>query len=183
MSYELFQQGPAVYLPVLLVSLIVTVLAYGAFPFIFAKTRNASITKKKYKRLCYGINFAVMIVFMIIQSSANNSTPYNVFPYLLWTWVFSNYGTKLLGSRSIMTIEDPNRVTECKSCGFKDHNFFNACPKCGKYEKQNVYLNEEPPIETDKILFCRKCGEKLIDSSRFCRKCGTETVSESYMKE
>lgn len=30
MSYELFQQGPAAYIPVILVSLVVTVVAYGA---------------------------------------------------------------------------------------------------------------------------------------------------------
>ena len=48
MSYELFQQGPAAYIPVLLLSLVVTVVAYGAFPFIFAKVRKTPITKKKY---------------------------------------------------------------------------------------------------------------------------------------
>lgn len=72
--------------------------------------------------------------------------------------------------------DDPNRVTECKSCGYRDENFFNACPKCGKYAKQYVYLDEEPPVDNDKIRFCRKCGEQLIDSSKFCRKCGTEIV-------
>ena len=73
--------------------------------------------------------------------------------------------------------DDPNRVTECKSCGYRDKNFFNACPKCGKYAKQ-YYLDEEQTADTDQIRFCRKCGEKLIDSSRFCRKCGTEIVEE-----
>ncbi len=32
--------------------------------------------------------------------------------------------------------------------------------------------------DTEKISFCRKCGEPLIDSSKFCRKCGTEIVEE-----
>lgn len=72
--------------------------------------------------------------------------------------------------------DDPNRMTECKSCGYRDKNFFNACPRCGQYAKQYVYLNEEPIVDTDRIRFCRKCGEKLIDNSRFCRKCGTEIV-------
>lgn len=174
--YELFQQGPSVYLPILLLSLVITILAYGAFPFIFAKTRKTPITKKKYRKLCYGINVAVMFIFMIIGSAGVS--------YFLWTWVFSNYGAKILSTRGIMTDgdylpEDPNRVTECKSCGYRDKNFFNACPKCGKYAKQYVYLNDEPTVDTDKIRFCRKCGEKLIDSSRFCRKCGTEIVEES----
>lgn len=42
---------------------------------------------------------------------------------------------------------------------------------------ESEYL-EEVPTETDKVRFCRKCGEKLIDSSKFCRKCGTEIVEE-----
>ena len=30
--------------------------------------------------------------------------------------------------------------------------------------------------ETNRIRFCRKCGEELIENGRFCRKCGTEIV-------
>lgn len=71
---------------------------------------------------------------------------------------------------------DLNRVLECKACGYRDKNSFNDCPRCGRYAKRYVYLNEEPTADTDKIRFCRKCGEKLIDNSRFCRKCGTEIV-------
>ena len=41
----------------------------------------------------------------------------------------------------------------------------------------NVALPESPAAG-DRILFCRKCGEKLIDNSKFCRKCGTEVVKE-----
>ena len=62
--YELFQQGPMVYIPVLLISLVVTLLAYAALPIILAKTRKKIITKKKYNLLCYGINFLIMIVFI-----------------------------------------------------------------------------------------------------------------------
>ena len=36
----------------------------------------------------------------------------------------------------------------------------------------------KPVIEADKICFCRKCGEKLIDNSKFCSKCGTEVIKE-----
>ena len=28
----------------------------------------------------------------------------------------------------------------------------------------------------NKIIFCRKCGEKLIEGSTFCRKCGTKVI-------
>ena len=39
-------------------------------------------------------------------------------------------------------------------------------------------FDEEPIADADRIRFCRKCGEKLIENSRFCRKCGTEIVRE-----
>ena len=225
--YELFKQGPEVYIPVLLASLVITVLAYGAFPFIFAKIRKSPITKKKYRWLCFGINAALMLLFGIINGNFSGA-------YFLWTFVFYKYGIKILDLRGLMTDSDylpndPNRVTECKSCGYRDKNFFNACPKCGKYAKQYVYLNNEPkqqvtecktcgykgtvpfstcpqcgeymhkpnkssatlqkpvqvvkinnsapPIQNDKICFCRKCGTKLFEDSQFCHKCGTEVRS------
>ena len=46
MNYEIFKQGPAVYIPYFLVSLMFTILIYSAFPVIFAKARKASVTKK-----------------------------------------------------------------------------------------------------------------------------------------
>ena len=35
----------------------------------------------------------------------------------------------------------------------------------------------------DKIRFCRKCGERLVDESRFCRMCGTQVVNEMFSPE
>lgn len=178
MTYELFQQGPEVYIPILLISLIVTVLAYGAFPIIFAKMRKKPITCKKYKCLCYGINFLVMVIFIGISGTSSGV------PYLLWTWVFSKYGTKILGTKGVALDsdylpDDPNRVTECKSCGYRDKNYFNSCPKCGNYAKQYIYINEVPTTPINKIRFCRKCGEELVENSQFCRKCGAEVVREN----
>lgn len=54
--------------------------------------------------------------------------------------------------------------------------------KSKKTENNKTYaLKNQPIIEpttnaTNEIRFCRKCGEKLIDSSKFCRKCGAEIV-------
>ena len=145
--YELFQQGPAVYVPVLLLSLVITIVAYGAFPFIFSKVRKNPITKKKYRSLCYGINAAVMFLFIVINGEASSGGA-----YVLWTWIFSNYGIKTLSRRGIITDgeylkDDPNRITECKSCGYQNKDYFDACPKCGKYAKQYVYLNENSPAD------------------------------------
>lgn len=178
MSYELFEQGPSAYIPTLLFSLVVTIFAYGAFPFIFAKTRNTPITKKKYKRLCYGINVVAMFLFMVINGGVSSGAP-----YFLWTWVFSRYGMKILSSRGIILdgeylSANINSATKCKSCGYIDKNFFNVCPKCGSCTKEYVSVNELSKPKEGKICFCRKCGDKLIEGSNFCRKCGTGIIKE-----
>ena len=150
-SYELLQQGPEVLIPVLLLSMAATVLAYGAFPFIFARARNSPITKKKYRGLCYGINAAVMFVFMVINGGASAGGP-----YLLWTWLFSRNGIKVLGSKGLLT--DGWQLIDGS--------------------EQETEVNEGNAADADRIVFCRKCGEKLLDNSRFCAKCGTEIVKE-----
>jgi uncharacterized paraquat-inducible protein A len=103
-----------------------------------------------------------------------------VIGYFLWYRLNIKYFEKRINviTTNNFIPEDPNRLIECKSCGYRDKKVFTSCPKCGKYAKQYVYLNEEPIIETGEIQFCRKCGEKLIDNSRFCRKCGAEIVQE-----
>lgn len=38
----------------------------------------------------------------------------------------------------------------------------------------------EPPVScASPILFCRKCGAKLLPESEFCNQCGTKIIKES----
>ena len=206
MNYELYQQGPEAYVPVLILNLIVTILAYGAFPFIFAKTRNAPITKKKYRRLCYWINAAVMLGFLILNGGIGNGAP-----YLLWTWVFSGYGIKELGKRGIMQdseyYKEPDYRFRCSSCGYEDTIKLDTCPKCGahnyKQTKQTTEPKESKPIvvanssepniddmtpqEAAEYLIALQMNESHpVQSSAtpkdkvcFCRKCGTKLVDDA----
>ena len=36
-------------------------------------------------------------------------------------------------------------------------------------------------VSTEKISFCRKCGEQLLEGSRFCRKCGCQIETDLPM--
>lgn len=148
MTYELFQQGPAVYVPILLLSLAITVVAYGAFPLIFANARKSPITKKKYRGLCYGINVAVMFLFIVINDGASNGAP-----YFLWTWVFSSWGTRILAGKGLLV----------------DGKYVPSAPVSAPQQSN-------PVVVTDKVCFCRKCGERLIVRSKYCSKCGTEII-------
>lgn len=168
MSYELFEQGPAAYVPVILVSLVVTLVAYGAFPLIFARTRKEIITKRKYNVLCYCFNILVMILFIAI-----NGEPSSGGPYLLWTWVFSTSGIKTLKNRGVLE-------------GFQNFDY----TKTYTYQTSQVMSSdiaveadiktETSPIPKEKppIRFCRKCGFELITGSEFCSKCGTAVIKE-----
>lgn len=105
MNYELFMQEPAAYLFVLFVQLIITLLAYGFFPLLFSKIRNKSITKRKYKFICYIVNFLILVIFMICNGGTSNGVP-----YLLWTGVFSRCGVNILCRRRVIDSELENPI-------------------------------------------------------------------------
>lgn len=94
MPYEVFEAGPAVYVPYILISLVITLIAYGAFPLIYARARRGVITRKKYRRRCFAFNLLVMIGFCVINGGFTSWAP-----YLLWTTVFSSTGINTLINR------------------------------------------------------------------------------------
>ena len=123
---------------VLVISLVVTLFVYGAFPVIFAKVRKTPITKKKYKRLCYGINFIGLVFFVALNGASNGA------PYLLWTWIFSNYGVKTLETKGLLASVVP---AEVKNVVVSDNKIC-YCRKCGTHLE-------------DGSRFCRKCGTEI----------------------
>lgn len=148
--YELFQQGPEVYIPVLLVMLLMTLVAYAVFPLIFAWTRKKIITKTKYNLFCYGTNLLVMFFFIVINGKSSGS------PYFLWTCVFSIIGTNILKRRQVLE-------------GYQ--------PLTSLYQDENTVENNEIR-ENEPICICQKCGTSIPDCSVFCHKCGTK-IEES----
>ncbi|MBR2976671.1 MAG: zinc ribbon domain-containing protein [Oscillospiraceae bacterium] len=145
MTYQMFQQGPSVYLPVILVSLGITLLAYGAFPVIFAQTRKKIITKKKYTILCYCINFFVMISFIAVNGKSSGM------PYILWTGAFSAIGLGTLRKRGVLEgfqfMESQNRNQELE--GTSEAEEIRFCRKCGTRLPEGAN-------------FCKKCGVAVI---------------------
>ncbi len=150
--YELFQQDSTTIILSLIISIVLTIVGYGAFPFIFAKTRKKPITKKKYKVLCFVFNIVVMIIFSLSSGGFANGAP-----YLLWTSVFASVGAKALTKKSLMDKDKPEekpteyhpasnyttvRLTGCKSCGYRNKNDFTACPECGKSKTEYFFVKE-----------------------------------------
>ena len=70
-----------------------------------------------------------------------------------------------------------NASWQC-SCG-RIHLPYETSCVCGKSKLEHKSERFQPITAAEvinKIRFCRKCGETLIDGSRFCRKCGVEVI-------
>lgn len=65
----------------LFLGIIIAAIAYGAFPMIFALCKP-KISTKRYRWLCFLVNFVVFLCFALIGGN------YNAAPYLLWTVIF-----------------------------------------------------------------------------------------------
>lgn len=185
---ELMNTNPKILVAYILISLIVTIICYCAFPILFALLRKKYIPQKKYRTLCYVFNFFIMILFYLGDSEL--SIP----PYILWTSIFIYVGSRilykkaLLGNSDIEIPEDnPNLGVKCKSCGYISTQYFEACPQCGKHAKEyipiHVYPNHSHQSQTfdpttGKLRFCRYCGAELVKDSRFCIKCGASVYGD-----
>lgn len=145
MTYELFRQGPMVYIPALLISAAITLIAYAAFPIILANTRKKIITKKKYCLLCFGFNFLIMFVFIVLNGNSSAG------PYALWTGIFSSTGLRILRERNVLDGFQPAAVEQDLQFedGSVDAPRIRFCRKCG-----NELL--------DDARFCSKCGTQVV---------------------
>lgn len=114
MPYEVFEAGPAVYVPYILISLVITLIAYGAFPLIYARARRGVITRKKYRRRCFAFNLLVMIGFCVINGGFTSWAP-----YLLWTTVFSSTGINTLINRG--RLGEPWQCAKPKKAAAPEH--------------------------------------------------------------
>ena len=144
MTYELFQQGPAVYIPAILLSLAITLLAYGAFPLVFVITRNKPITKKNYYTLCYCINAVVMVLFIIWSGDPTSGGP-----YLLWTWIFSSLGVKILKKQGLLEESQPVLLEETENVSNNTVANNNSAPATSTTNK-NIALIGQKNVPTSK---------------------------------
>ena len=108
MDYQMFGGEPLAFFISLLISLVTTLIAYGAFPLIFAYVRKSAITAKRYRRTCFGVNILVMFLFIAINGSSNGA------PYFLWTTAFSAWGKYILSENDLL-IEEEEEDSEAET--------------------------------------------------------------------
>lgn len=190
MSYfELYQENPSLLLIILLISFVVTIFVYGAFPLIFAKTTKKPITKKKYKRLCYGLNIIGMVCFIVLNGAASGG------PYLLWTWIFSNCGLKTLNSRGLL--KDNEQTNGLNNSELDNNSCENVEESTEKFQQNSdldidkmspqeaaeylvaeqlreKYTPKEKQGKKTKIKYCSHCGSQIDPVTKKCTGCGKQ---------
>ena len=129
--FELFEESPALFFLVLIISLVITLLVYSAFPIIFARVRKTPITKKKYKWLCFGINVTGIILFAAFNGEVSGAA------YILWTWIFSNYGAETLEAKGLLSDTAPTEKKTVEAELPNDGDHYQHC------DNTTVLANEE----------------------------------------
>lgn len=69
-------------------------------------------------------------------------------------------------------------VAEIKISGDSDARDIKVCAECQDKHNETITcgFSSKKNAKSPKIMFCRKCGEKLLDDSEFCGKCGTKIM-------
>lgn len=164
MSLETFSNSsPAEIVIILIGGILLTMALYGSFPLLFAYNSKKSITKKKYKKLCYGVNAILMLICAVIDLDDNFT-----FPYIFWTSIFCEFGVKKLSARNLL---EENAQIESNQPSIPANE--TIPPK--KQEADIIpKVQVEPVYSSSASLYCRKCGTKLWEDSIYCDSCGVK---------
>ena len=66
-------------------------------------------------------------------------------------------------------------IALCVSDKICEYYAENPLPYRPTPERQEVSAPSNIPVADNRVLFCRKCGEKLLADGQFCHKCGAKT--------
>lgn len=153
------------------------------------------------KALCVWNSILLFILPIILFGQGLVGGIGAIFFYFINKWIFVKASCSDNNADNPYWEDEPNRIAESKSFGYQDKDYSNTSPtpgwqcSCGrvhpKYESscicgksKRAFISQPQSTETidlattDKISFCRKCGNKLIDGATFCSKCGTKIMKE-----
>lgn len=160
---------------VLFLNLCITAFAYLFIPTIFC-IRNKPLSHAKIRTIVIINGVFVWLLFTIIKSLLNS--PGTSAAVFLWSFIADLIMTKRLASEED-TSEHPDETAN-PDLQLEEPQPEEGAPEILPAEPPQVApptpVMAEPtkskPTEQAKILFCRKCGDKLIENGKFCKKCG-----------
>ena len=152
-------------MPDFIVGVILTAAVYCVFPLIYAQLRCKRVTAKSYRTICYCVNFAVTVLIMIFSLAVSSGSigGASIWPYIIWTGIFTKPGVKILRSRGVLEGEIAEPQGDEAS----------AKPQEGEPVGENDMERAEAAESTRRTLrFCTRCGFELAENSWFCSRCG-----------
>lgn len=182
----------------LLVSLLLTAVAYMAFPLIRLAINHGKFEKKRAKKIALWNSIVVGTFFCIVTiGTSDGGTTWNAAPAVLYYFInralltdkdAPEYSEPL--TQSVAPVVNKTTATAPVTVAVQSHSSTNDKPitpakndvygnefRGSKHETTRV-TNSTPALAAKPILFCRKCGNKLMENSVFCNKCGTKILTE-----
>lgn len=149
---------------IIIINLIITVVAYLTVPVVLCLIGN-KMTKKQIKKIavingcCVCFAFIVFRLIMDIKGSSGAVAIWMPIGY----WIMSKNLLVSNGDSDIShtNVDQSQTNTVSTNSVVSTHTYI---PK--------TYKGDSPPKKIHTVLFCRKCGNKLILNSVFCNKCG-----------
>ena len=182
----------------LITSVFLTAAIYMAFPLIRLAINHGKFEKKRAKKIALWNSIVLGIFFFFVTAATSEEgTTWNPAPAFLYYWIncallTDKYATDL---STVLTENDNDtaKKTEPTTSSLyttdlmiKEKGKNQAPAGNGVYRKgfstsarvEPQTAANSPSSETRRVLFCRKCGEKIIDNNQFCEKCGTKVIKE-----
>lgn len=166
---------------ILFLDLCITAFAYLFVPTIFC-IRNKPLSHAKIRTIVIINGVCIWLLFTIIKSLLNS--PGTSAAVFLWSFIADLIMTKRLAPEE--DTSEPPHETANPDLQLEEPQPEEVAPEILPAESPQAVFptpvmaepTENKPSEPAKILFCKKCGDKLIENSKFCKKCGAP-ITES----
>ena len=166
----------------LFLSLILTIVAYMAFPLIRLLINHGRFEKKRAKKIALWNSIVVGAFFCILTVSGDSGSTWNAAPAFLYYWIncavltdknATSEPKQKVNAENISSNQAVTHPPQISTVGETPRTY-------GTYNisGSDITLKPEQSVEQPRIQFCRKCGNKLADASIFCNKCGTRVITD-----
>lgn len=185
----------------LLVSIVLTAIVYMTFPLIRIAINHGRFEKKQAKRIALWNSIVVGVFFCITTIAfSDGSTTWNAAPALLYYWINCAVLTDKYAVESSQSVVDQSaapaqesestahlpKVSHSPSSDDKFPKSYNttnsdlqiATPVISQESLSQSSSNSAQSLQAKPILFCRKCGNRLVEGYVFCNKCGTKIPTD-----
>ena len=159
--------------PSVILGLLLTVAAYLAFPLIKLYTNGERFEKEEARKIALWNSIICGVIFLVLSIASENVSAWNATPAIVYYFV--NYAILAKKDSTETGRDDGSHKIEVKESLVPERD--RSISAVESKIRDNINVAENEPVlqsspSTEKVLFCRKCGTRLLDQSRFCHKCG-----------